>query len=140
MMHASQRIANSRVVPAAQRAFHSAVRSPTVNPIAGPAGAAPTPHQRLTLIPVEASAIDEERFVTSDLKTVRKYWDKVFLGNTVSESIYKAIAAKGGTADVEAQRETVSSHYSDVDVLFIQITNCQANELVPLTISKDCTD
>ena len=66
----------------------------------------PTPYKKLTLIP--AQSVDEEKFVTSDLRTVTKYWDKVFLSNTASENIYKAIAAKGGTPDVDAEKETVS--------------------------------
>lgn len=97
--------------PAAQRAFNTAAsRSPSANQITGAATRTPpTPYERLTLIPAQAN--DEEQFQTVDLKTVRYYWDKVFLGNTASESVYKAIAAKGGTADVEAQRETVSIYY-----------------------------
>ena len=65
-----------------------------------------TPYQTLTSV----NKVDQDKFKTSDLKTVTKYWDKVFLQNTVSEGIYDAIAGMSANAGAKAERESVSVH------------------------------
>ena len=65
-----------------------------------------TPYQTLTSV----NKVDQDKFKTSDLKTVTKYWDKVFLQNTVSEGIYDAIAGMSANAGAKGERESVSVH------------------------------
>ena len=62
-----------------------------------------TPYQTLTSV----NKVDQDKFKTSDLRTVTKYWDKVFLQNTVSEGIYDAIAGMSANAAAKAERESV---------------------------------
>lgn len=55
-----------------------------------------TPYQTL----ISVNSIDQEKFKSSDLKSIKELWNKIFIQNTVSEEIYDAIAAKSGAAQV----------------------------------------
>lgn len=72
---------------------------------------------------VSVNNIDQSVFQIGDKATTTKYWNAVFLQNSVSEDIFDAIASKSGTSAATREKVSAPGNYFCLNKQDFMLTN-----------------